>query len=934
MSTQYITVGDISKGLTTDRLPFNIDNDAFPVLINAYQWRGRIKRKRGTALLNRIKRFFNSASTAYSSTATLTLSGGGIGAGNILSGFSTSSVTTLAPNASIIPGSVTITAPGPTLYTDPSMDGTLSPSGTINYATGAIVIAAQAGNAVSAQFNYYPTLPVLGLEDFVMASSAFPGTIAFDDSYSYQVNTAYPYSSFDVSFYKNPASSGSLPSYTPKTTWTPTTWNGQDYQQFWTTNYQGALWATNGINVPFSGTNIGMQFNLVTEVTMIVPGPPATARLTIAAHGLVVGDFLFLNEFPTATVTGINFQTCYVTNVPDVTHVDVEFPNATLGGAGGAVATGIAQYLTNRSDTTKDCLRWYDGAPVNGTLPPVFSQGMGWVNFAPPLLSQATNTFIISDLPVGQYYLVGARIIVPFKDRLLFFGPVVQTSSGTPKYLQDTVIYSQNGTPYYTCSFTGDAGLATTVFNPILLPTNQTSSANAFWEDQVGFGGFIQLGVDQPINTVSANEDVLILGLNTAQVRMVYTGNDAVPFNFFITNSELGSTSTFSAINMDKGVITKGSRGFVISGQTEAARIDLSIPDQVFQVALTNNGTERVTAQRDFINEWIYFTYLSNQSNSGIYTFPTQTLLYNYRDQSWAIFDECYTTYGTFRKQSGFTWGTVGETFPTWGSWNQPWNAGDSTLFQPAVIAGNQQGFVVVRDTGTNESNSLSIKNVSGVTITCPNHCLNTGDYIIISGCLGVSNINGNIYSVTVVDIDTFTILGGPNSIVPSGTYLGGGLIKRMYIPLIQTKQFPLAWGMGRKTRIGVQQYLLSKTANGQITLQIYLSQNAYAPYNNGPLIPNVNTLNDGLIYSSILYTCPESINLGLTPANINLQTPTASQQSQIWHRQNTSLIGDTVQLGFTLSDAQMRDTNFNNQFAEIELHGMIIAVTPSQLLV
>ena len=31
------------------------------------------------------------------------------------------------------------------------------------------------------------------------------------------------------------------------------------------------------------------------------------------------------------------------------------------------------------------------------------------------------------------------------------------------------------------------------------------------------------------------------------------------------------------------------------------------------------------------------------------------------------------------------------------------------------------------------------------------------------------------------------------------------------------------------------------------------------------------------------------------------------SQQEQIWHRMNTSLIGDTVQIGFTMSDDQMR---------------------------
>jgi hypothetical protein len=59
----------------------------------------------------------------------------------------------------------------------------------------------------------------------------------------------------------------------------------------------------------------------------------------------------------------------------------------------------------------------------------------------------------------------------------------------------------------------------------------------------------------------------------------------------------------------------------------------------------------------------------------------------------------------------------------------------------------------------------------------------------------------------------------------------------------------------------------------------------------------------------------------------------TGIQQSQIWHRMNTSLLGDTVQVGITLNDAQMRDSTFSNQFAEIELHGFILTVSPSQLL-
>ncbi len=929
---QKLVVGPFNKGFRNDRTAFNIDNDNFPTLVNAYQWRGRAKRKRGTSKLGRLQRYFQSNIKSYN-TGSITITLDGLGKGNILTGFS------LQSSGNIVPGSVLVrdTTAGIS-YTDPAMNGMLSPSGTINYATGDITILAAAGHTVRANFLYYPDLPVMGLEDLSLNLNQYPQTLAFDTTYSYQILPNAPYGIYDVSFYKNPPSSASLPGYTPKTvfTVTPTTWNGQDYQQFWTVNYQGALWATNGINVPFQTTNIGMQYKPILTVTVVSVGPPAIADLNIIAHGLIVGDFVFINEV--STTTGINFQTGYVIAVIDADNVEVEFPNATIANNGSG---GIAQYLTNRSDTTIDSLRWYDGDPTDGNVTsPTLSGEKGWVNFAPPL---SKSVFSIADLPPRQYYLVGARAIVPFKDRLLFFGPVIQTSDANSQvYLQDTIIYSQNGTPYYTASFTGDPSLSTTTYNPILLPVNQTATASAYWEDQTGFGGFISAGVDQPILTVSTNEDVLVVGFDRLQTRVVYSGNDIVPFNFFLINSELGSGSTFSVINLDKGVLTRGNRGFVLTTQVDAQRFDLDIPDQVFQIQLIDNGAERVTAQRDFINEWIYFTYPKNDPSVQVtHKFPNQTLFYNYRDNSFGIFNEAFTTYGQFRKQTGYTWSNIGNTYPTWRDWNDPWNSGTSTLLQTEVIGGNQQGFVVFRADGTGETESLYIESFVANTVTSPNHCLDEGDYITFSGSLGTisSQINGKIFSVTVIDNDTFTInpqIEDPfaNPPTTTGTYFGGGLITRMYVPYIQTKQFPASWDMGRKTRIGFQQYLLSTTANSQIQLLIFLSQNATNPYNTGPIVPDAFSINNGLVYSTILYTCPESTNLGLTPANINLQTPTAIDQEQIWHRINTSLIGDTVQIGFTMSDEQMRNPDFVNQFSEIEIHGFIIDLNPSQMLV
>lgn len=940
---QKLVIGPIDKGIRTDRTAFNIDNDSFPQLINAYQWRGRIKRKRGTQLLGRLNRFFDSTNGSYTPLSPpyfITLDEDGNG--NLLTGTyanldGTASFSLQAINGNIIPGSVTLEGSvGPVEYTDPTMDGFLTPTGTggnntINYATGAIHIPDQASGNITAIFTYYPDLPVMGLEALVLHAQQFPGTLAFDTTYSYNISTSSPYNIYDVSFYKNPnTDSTNLPSYVRKTDWTDTTWNGQDYQQFWTVNYQGALWATNGIKSPTDLTNIGMQYKIISNVQPGDPGPPATANIQINAHGLSVGDFLFINEV--LTTTGINFQTGYVIAILDANSVTVKFPNTTIANNGTG---GIAQYLTNRSDVTKDCIRWYDGDPTGGT-PPSPSSGNGWVNFAPPL---EFSTVSIDDAPIATYYLVGAKLIFPFKDRLLFFGPVIQTSSPNSQiYLQDTVIYSQNGTPYYTCSFDGsnprNVLLPNTLFHPILTPNAnasnyQTATANSYFCDISGFGGFITAGTAQPIISVGRNEDVLIVGFTNAQTRLVYTSNDLIPFNFFTINSELGSGSTFSTITLDRGVITTGDHGIQLTSQVSSQRIDLELPDQVFQFNLSNNGADRVTAQRDFSQEWIYFTYSGNNIS---YKFPDTTLQYNYRDNSWAIFYESYTTYGQFRRSTGYTWNNIGETFLTWEQWNQPWNSGSTTLFTPEVIGGNQQGFILIRNEGTGEGNSLYIQNISGSTITSPNHCLNQGDYIIISGCIGTisSQVNGKIFSVaTPIDNNTFVL----NPTIGSGTYSGGGVIQRMYIPFVQTKQFPSSWDTGRKTRIGVQQYLLSTTSRGQITLYIYLSQNSDIPYNKGPIYPDVNSQNNSLIYNTVLYTCPESTNLGLTTSNINLQMPTSSDQEQIWHRINTSLIGDTVQLAFTMSDAQMRDATLSNQFSEIEIHSIILDTSPSMML-
>ncbi len=846
--TSSLVISNFQTGYETDREPFIINNDAFPTLNNAYLWRGKCYRKRGNSFLGRLE---------------ITLTDQALGTTTIGGDFSVNILTFLGilaitADATIAIGSITVTVGG-TTFTEPfPADGTLigvpSGTGTINYVTGALTLTgAPSATAVTITFGYYPNLPVLGLESFDTGTTNLPRLLAFDNLYSYEI--AQPsYIFHNVNFYK--------------ATGTPFLWSGGVTNQFWTINYTGALWATNGTP--------GFHFQAISS---IVTGATTTIN-TATAHGLVTGDYVFFNEIVGVGAAAINLMTAIVT-VINPTQFTVPITTT------GALTGGIFQTLTADGGGTSfgDGIKWYDGDPI------VTADAKGWVNFAPPLSNSPTPT-----------YLVGAKMILPFKGRLLFFGVYTATSAGGITFNGNRVEYSWDGTPFYSS----------------LVPTGQVFDARAWFTNVAGFGGFISAPITQNIVTVAENEDVVLMGMERRQLKLIFTGDDSFPFIIQTIDTELGSQNTFSGIALDTGALTIGEYGLALTTQQSAQRVDLKIPDQVFDISKANGASAQVTAYRDFRYEFIYFTYIPTDSPAN---FPSKTLVYNYRENSWATFDENYTHYGTFRKTGNTTWATLGEEYGTWAEWNDPWNFGSTMADYPLVIGGNQQGFVMIKNAGTFEDNSQYISAISqvyfpiyGVTITSPNHGLNNNDFVVFNNAIGMTNFNGVIYKVVIIDEDNFLLNFTPtqeaNKI--TGTYLGGGVYRRLSQPNIMTKQFPIFWEGGRQARIGVQRYLFQTTEFGAVTISIFVSQNDTDPANN-PISSKY------LPFTNVVLTSPENNN-AFTQA-----------QNQIWHRMSNSFNGDTVQVGITLSDAQMYDQTINS--AEIILHAIVMALHPGPIL-
>lgn len=875
MSNQLV-ISSIDLGLQKDVEPFLLDNEAFPVLKNAYVWRKRILRKRGNSFLGRLQRDLMDQSVS-------TTDGIGIFLGNI---FFLLGLDVIAPNASLRVGNLIITV-GPQTFieeTDPFtgiLIGDMGGTGTINYQTSLLtLIDADPTTPIIAAFSYFPNLPVMGLESFESEDINFPSLVSFDTRYSYEIDQNTDLF-FDVNFFKM--------------TGTPFTWAGQDFQQFWTANYEGAMFTTNN--------NPGFHFATITVLDDVTS---TDVPMTLNVNFLQLGDLLFFNEILGTDIQNINERVGEITDSPGGSVYTVTFESAvTIDGWDGT--SGIAQVLTRDVVPNADGIRWYDGDNNADTT-------KGWVNFAPPLQAFDPDTSPNPD------YLIGAQAIIPFKGRLLFLNVVVAqfVSHGNynPVRFKNRVVYSQDGGPFYTVDNTDEP--FPSLGPPVLVPTNAKADPQSWAANRAGRGGFIGAPITQSLVTASENEDVLIVGFESRQLKLVFTGDDSFPFIFQTIDSELGSQSTFSAVNLDKGILSFGEYGFAMTTQYAAERFDLQIPDEVFTIRRGDSDDNRVTAIRNFRMEWIYFTYCPND-NTRVY--PSKTLIFNYRNNTWATFDENFTTYGTFRRNQFVSWSMLGDKYGTWSAWNDPWNFGSTSTQYPNIVGGNQHGFVMIKDSGTFEAKSEYIQAIELIpdtdpVITSPDHGLESNEFIEILDTIGIDNINNQIFKISVdeTNLDEFILLLDDNQLdtPPTGDYIGNGTFRRISKPDIQTKQFPLFWDQGKQIRVGTQKYLFQTTTDGEITSNILMSQADNFPVND----PDNSSYG---IYSQIILTSPEP------------ESRYPPDPNQMWHRMSSSFIGDTFQIGFTLSDDQMRDNNINS--AEIILYSMIFDVYPGPIL-
>lgn len=495
------------------------------------------------------------------------------------------------------------------------------------------------------------------------------------------------------------------------------------------------------------------------------------------------------------------------------------------------------------------------------------------------------NTFNPAYNNAGET-IVTCKIIIGFNNRLLLMNTTEEQAAGPDLVFQNRIRYSNIDDPL---------------------------DADAFNEDTLD-AGFVESDVKEAIISAGIVKGHLIIWFENSTRELVYTGNPAQPFILQTLNIELGVESQNSVVPFDKVAIGFGSTGIHACNGVNVERVDQIIPDAIFDIYNENNGPERVCGIRDYFTQEVYWSFNSvARATTNAEIFPNRTLVYNYMTGSWAYNDDSITAFGYYQNEQDLTWESADFT---WESTDDVWDDGSNAALFRNIVAGNQEGFTYIIDNEkASNAMSLSITNmvVAGqvITFTVTDHNLKVGDFIYVTNCQGIVDVNERIVRVySVSNTNQFTVIFDD---VATGTYSGGGTITLVSRVSILTKQYNFYTQAGKRQYIPRVNLLIAKTSdddenvNGQFSFQYFESFSKYDIARNG--------LENGAILGSNI------IEMGpLTNAE--------STQDKLWRYIYPLLEGDTIQFLFYYSDEQMGVNEY--VFDVFELHAMLFYAKPT----
>jgi len=773
-----ITIGGYpTGGLTQDKKPFLLANEAYSELENAYVFRERTKKRDGEVPMGRLSRVFQNVSIGNSGASPWTF--------NL---YTLMSITKEA-NAEIQPGSVRIAIAGlATLFIDQGTgiltNATAGNSGTINYMTGAVTLitTATAGSAATATMIYFPALPVMGIIKRDVSTFGIDSTVFFDTKYAYQYVNGFA-------------------ELVPGTTWT-----GSNTDFFWGTNYQGAtpdlryFFATNN-NILLSGPGSPSYdpMRYYNNSTWNNLQPLVTATTTLWQALILIpyyGRLLALNTWEgttTSTYTGATnfFARCRFSQIGDPTSATAW--RSDIFGLGGFIdaptneAIVSAAFFRNTLIVFFEYSTWQlryvgeyglpfiwerissDFGSVCTFSSIVFDQGVMTVSNRGIIQAAANGISRLDEQIPEQIFSFEIQNNAPnfvhgvrdFEKELVYWNYLDTANASTTQSYPNTVLvfnYRNNSWAKFRDTITC---FGTTQFQFGIT----WDSLTTYWDSNVGWDNvddqqyvdYIALGTQQGFINIYQNPDA-----ETPQaVTTLYANTMAITAVNFATNP---TQITIPSHNLANGEIIYIT-GAIWNGT------DPGLNNIIYNVTVVDANTITL-ATWDFASQ----NYLAvNISSTATYIGGGRITLFpkmNIQGKDFNPFQgdgkQFKLSYIDFQMDSNIQSPAIAAT--------------TIQLFVNSYL-GEQANLLSGNDSLVNSALNNSSQNSRFITnatqanpcqITSPNHSLISGTLIYIGNVQGMTQLNSAIYAITVVDANNFT-LNNTNS-TGFSAYTGGGI--------------------------------------------------------------------------------------------------------------------------------------------------------------
>lgn len=499
-------------------------------------------------------------------------------------------------------------------------------------------------------------------------------------------------------------------------------------------------------------------------------------------------------------------------------------------------------FVTNFENDINNPMRYYDGT--------------NWNNFQP--LTSATRT------------LYSAKILIPYYGRLLAMNTwegVTASGQGAASNFFNRCSFSQIGDP---------------------------TQSNAWQVDILGKGGFIDAPTNEAIISATFFKNTLVVEFERTTWQLRYQGDYGIPFIWERISSDFGSASTYSPVLFNDGILCIGDKGITSTSANGVERIDLDIPDLFFSFRNADSGLQRIHGIRDYQRELVFWNYCYDESQ--VSTFPSRVLVYNYRNNTFAIFRDNVTCFGILQPiDAGVTWDSLDVT---WDDEDVTWDPEEFQSGFPFVMSGNQQGFIHKYGYVTQDQPSLSVQavNLSASILTIPNHNLETGDIIETTSMIFVDPVtslpvatdyNNKLFYVVVSGQDAITLFEWNGTSYPifttttptNAVYVGGGKVTLYPFPIMETKDFNPYQTQGKQVKVSYIDFLTDASVDSAMTVN---------------LIMNTSTFKANIKVGN------QEVSTALDPQAPGYYVP---DSNMAWHRFYTTQTGQYIKIQMTYDD-------------------------------